>query len=41
MIGQAVSVATCHIINQNIFKEVYDALAVSVRKNIEVYLSAE
>jgi len=41
MIGQAVPVATCHIVNQNISKEVYDALAVSVKKNIEVYLSAE
>jgi hypothetical protein len=40
-IGQIVPLATCHIVEQNISAEIYDALAVSVGENIETYLNGE
>lgn len=40
-IGQLVPVATFHIANQAIPNNVYEALAVSIKRNIDVYLSGE
>lgn len=40
-IGYLVPEATCHIVNQDISTEVYNALAVSVKENIETYLGGE
>lgn len=40
-IGHLIPEATCHIVNQGISPEVYDALAVSVKENIKTYLQGE
>jgi hypothetical protein len=40
-IGQLVPVATFHIANQAISDDVYEALAISIERNIDVYLSGE
>jgi hypothetical protein len=38
-IGQIVPVASCHIANQGISDEVYEALTVSIEREIDVYMS--
>lgn len=38
-IGQIVPIASCHIVNQEIPEEVYEALTVSIEREIDVYLS--
>jgi hypothetical protein len=40
-IGQIIPIATCHIANQDIPDKVYEALTVSIEREIDVYLSGE